>query len=60
MIYKFLNDFVINKNNLNESYNITDFENGFEKYIIKRKNPQQSLAESLTNRIFEIFKSMLY
>lgn len=26
---------------------------GFEKYIIKRKNPQQSLAESLTDKIFE-------
>ena len=26
---------------------------GFEKYIIKRKNPQQRLAESLTDKIFE-------
>ena len=24
----------------------------------QRKNPQQSLAESLTNRIFEIFKQL--
>jgi hypothetical protein len=31
---------------------------GFEKYIIKRKNPQQQFVESLTDRIFENFKQL--
>jgi hypothetical protein len=32
---------------------------GFEKYIIKRKNPQQQFAESLTNRVFKNLRLLL-
>ena len=58
---------VINKIDLN-LYNLIDSKENLtingkripKRYIIQRKNPQQKLAESLTNRIFEKFKSMLY
>lgn len=46
----------LEQRSLNESQGVV--ENGFEKYIIKRKNPQQNLAESLSVSIINNIKSL--
>lgn len=58
---------VINKIDLN-LYDLIDSKENLtingkrvpKRYIIKRKNSQRNVAESLSERIFKNFKSMLY
>ena len=55
---------VLNRNQFDIIRKIRPIINGKvkknEKYIIKRKNSQQSLAESLSNKIFENIMSHLF
>ena len=58
---------VINKIDLN-LYDLVDSKENLtingrrvpKRYIIKRKNPQQMIDESLSNKIFENIMSQLY